>query len=148
MAFVPLLSDAVDAALRWLARTAGGGVLLIAPSGDIAFVRGDVTPDARQLVRTNAHRATDRLHLTSCFLSDAGSCVQVLSLAEGWVLGIEMRDVPAKLPTSFRLVLGHVLETLTLWLAYAHAPPPGGHKSGQGGAPAEAFAARPPKRPN
>ncbi len=148
MPFVSLLSDSVEQELSWLARTAGGGVLLISPSGDVAFVRGDVTPDAARLARTNAHRAAASLNAAPVFMCDVGSWVQVLSIADGWVLGVETRVVPAQLPTSFRLLLRRALGKLTLWLAYTQLAHLRDNERGHGGAPAEAVAVLPSKRRN
>ena len=170
MALVPLFADKVADELTTLAQLAVGGAILITPAGDIAIVRGDVTPDGAHVARTHARRATSSIDETAAFVCDDGSTVYLLAVTEGWVLGVQARDVRA-LPNCSRLLddegkervmqardrttrmglkllMRQVRDNLGLWLAYTQLPHPGGRDSGQSGAPAEVFAERPRKRRN
>jgi len=162
-----LLPDRILAELSAIAQFAKGGAILITPTGDIALVRGDVTPDGAHIARTNARRARTSMDETASFVCDDGSSVCLLAITQGWVLGVQARDRPdhpdlAKLDDEHREWVKHASadikwsglkvllrcarDSLSQWLGYMHLPPTGGHRSGHGGAPAEAFAELPRKR--
>ena len=167
MAFAPVFSDKVEQWLEALARSRQGGALLITPAGDIALVRGDVTPEGADVARTNARGAS--ADETTSLVSADDSSVHLLAVTEGWVLGVQARDRqdPPALARllderkevlkraserigrmGLRMLMHHARDDIRLCLAYAQLPHPDGRDSGQSGAPAEVFAERPGKRSN
>jgi len=143
VAFVPLFADQVALELSAVAAEALGGALLISPAGDIAFVRGGVSPDGAHVARTHAPQGAAALDdLTAVLHCDDGSRVHLLAISDGWVLAVQTR-VRSELSMGLVPLLRRARNNLSLWLAYTQLPQQEGRDPDRGAAPAEVFAERP-----